>query len=217
MDADIHRLFQLDEMGVFRAQPLIAEPWLVHGFGTRLSDGWPRGGEVVSLKQIHSDIAWVVRECSGCIGEGDALITAQPGLLLTIRTADCIPVLIADPVRRVVAAIHAGWRGSAAGIAGKTVKKMVESFSSDPADLIAAIGPGIGLCCFEVGPEVASQFGASGGHVDLAEANRRDLAAAGVLRIAVGAPCTHCQPGLFHSYRRDKAQGRMVSGIGISV
>jgi polyphenol oxidase len=210
-------MFHIDEMGVFRAQPLTAEPWLVHGFGTRVSEGWPQGGEVVSLKQIHSDIAWVVRECSGCIGEGDALITAQPGLLLTIRTADCIPVLIADPVRRVVAAIHAGWRGSAAGIAGKTVKKMMMSFSSDPADLIAAIGPGIGLCCFEAGPEVALRFGADGRYVDLAEANRLDLVAAGVLRIAVGAPCTVCEPGLFHSFRRDKTQSRMVSAIGVIV
>ena len=172
---------------------------------------------MVSLKQIHSDITWEARECSGCIGEGDALITAQPGLLLTIRTADCIPVLIADPVRRAVAAIHAGWRGTAAGIAGKTVKKMMESFSSDPADLIAAIGPGIGKCCFEVGPEVAEQFAGGERHVDLAGANRRDLIAAGVSRIAVGAPCTCCQVGLFHSFRREKSQERMISAIGITV
>lgn len=172
---------------------------------------------MVSLKQIHSDIAWEARECSGCIGEGDALITAEPGLLLTIRTADCIPVLIADPVRRAVAAIHAGWRGTVSGIAGKTVKKMTESFSSDPGDLIAAIGPGIGKCCFEVGPEVAAQFAIDGMYVDLADANRRDLISEGVSRIAVGAPCTCCQAGLFHSFRRDKAHGRMVSAIGINV
>ena len=208
-------MFHLDEIGVFRAKPLTAEQWLEHGFGSRLSDSWPQGGEVVSLKQIHSDIALEARECAGCIGEGDALITAQPGLLLTIRTADCIPVLIADPVRRAVAAIHAGWRGTAAGIAGKTVKRMTLSFSSDPADLIAAIGPGIGVCCFEVGPEVAARFGTSAKHVDLMEANRMDLVSAGVTRIVVGSPCTVCQPGLFHSFRKDKTQGRMVSAIGV--
>ncbi len=208
-------MFQLDEIGVFRAQPLAAEPWLEHGFGTRLSNGWPGEGQVVSLKQIHSDIAWEAKECAGCIREGDALITAQPGLLLTIRTADCIPILIADPVRRAVAAIHAGWRGTVAGIAGKTVQKMTSFFKSDPADLIAAIGPGIGVCCFEVGPEVAAQFGTRGRHLDLVEANRLDLASAGVERIAAGAPCTLCQPGLFHSFRRDKTQGRMVSAIGV--
>lgn len=169
----------------------------------------------MSLKQIHSDITWEARECAGCIGEGDALITSQPGLLLTIRTADCIPILIADPVRRAVAAVHAGWRGTAAGIAGKTVKKMVLSFSTDPADLIAVVGPGIGVCCFEVGPEVAAGFGTTEAHVDLAAANRMDLASAGVSRIVVGAQCTVCQPGLFHSFRRDKTQLRMVSAIGL--
>lgn len=192
-------------------------PWLIHGFGTRVSKGWPQGGEAISLKQIHSDITWEARECSGCIGEGDALITAQPGLLLTIRTADCIPVLIADPVRRAVAAIHAGWRGTVSGIAGKTVKKMMESFSSDPADLIAAIGPGIGKCCFEVGPEVAAHFATYEGHVDLAAANRLELVAAGLSRISIGAPCTCCNVALFHSFRRDKTLSRMVSAIGIIV
>jgi YfiH family protein len=210
-------VFQLDEIGVLRAEPLTAEHWLEHGFGTRLSESWPQGGEVVSLKQIHSDIAWEAREGTGCIGEGDALITSQPGLLLTIRTADCIPVLIADPVRRAVAAIHAGWRGTAAGIAGKTVKKMATSFSTEPADLIAVIGPGIGACCFEVGPDVAAQFGSGATHVDLVEANRLDLVSAGVSRIMIGAPCTVCQPALFHSFRRDKTQGRMVSAIGLRV
>ena len=207
--------FQLDLLGVYRAQSLAAESWLVHGFGTRVSERWPRGGEVVTLKQIHSAIAWEAREAAGCLGEGDALISAQPGLLLTIRTADCIPVLIADPVRRVVAAIHAGWRGTASGIVGKTVARMTELFRTDPDDLIASIGPGIKVCCFEVGPEVSSQFGTNASHVDLIEANRLDLIASGVTRIDHGAPCTVCEPELFHSFRRDKTQGRMISAIGI--
>ena len=192
-----------------------AEPWLMHGFGTRNSDGWLQGGEVVTLKQIHSDVVREAHEAAGYLGEGDALITAQPGLLLTIRTADCIPVLIADPVNRAVAAIHAGWRGTVAGICGKTVERMVSRFGSKPADLIAAIGPGINVCCFEVGAEVSSQFGTADRYVDLIEANRLDLADAGVSKIAQGAPCTVCEPGLFHSFRRDKSTGRMVSVIGI--
>ena len=207
-------MFQLDASGVFRAQSLSSQPWLVHGFGTSVSEGWPQGGEVVTLKQVHSDIAWEARS-TGCIGEGDALVTAQPGLLLTIRTADCIPILIADPVHHAVAAVHAGWRGTAAGIASKTVKKMAASFSSNPADLIASIGPGINACCFEVGPEVAVHFGTDATHVDLIEANRRDLIAAGVTQVDLGAPCTVCAVGLFHSFRRDKTQERMISAIGI--
>jgi YfiH family protein len=208
-------LFQIDDTNIFRARNLAAEPWLVHGFGTRLSEGWVQGGEVVSLKQIHSDVVWEASEAAGCLGEGDALISAQPGLLLTIRTADCIPVLLADPVKRAVAAIHAGWRGTAAGICAKTVARMSVAFGSDPADLIAAIGPGINLCCFEVGAEVAAQFGTDSRHVDLIEANRNDLILSGVTKIAHGAPCTVCESGLFHSFRRDKSLGRMVSAIGI--
>ncbi len=187
----------------------------MHGFGTRNSEGWVQGGEVVTLKQIHSDVVWEAREAVGCLGEGDALITAQPGLLLTIRTADCIPVLIADPVRRAVAAIHAGWRGTVTGICGKTVQRMAAAFGSNPADLIAVIGPGINVCCFEVGAEVSAQFGTASRYVDLIEANRRDLTDGGVSKIAQGAPCTVCAPGLFHSFRRDKSTGRMVSAIGI--
>ena len=93
-------LFQLDEVGVLRAQPLSAEPGLDHGFGTRLSQGWPAEAQVVSLKQIHSDIAWEAQECAGCIGEGDALITAQPGPLLTIPPAPSLPILTAAPLPR---------------------------------------------------------------------------------------------------------------------
>jgi len=190
-------------------------PWLVHGFGTRVSQDWPQGGEVVTLKQTHSDITWEARDATGCLGEGDALMTNRAGLLLTIRTADCIPVLIVDPVHRAVAAVHAGWRGTVAGIAGKTVRRMVQAYGSSPVDMVAVIGPGINVCCFEVGLEVAVQFGSNASHVDLIEANRKNLAEAGVWSVAQGAPCTVCKPGLFHSYRRDKTQGRMVSAVGI--
>ena len=95
---------------------------------------------------------------SGAPLQGDALITAQPGLLLAAQTADCVPILLADPVRRVAAAIHAGWRGTLARIAAKTVGRMRLEFGTRPGDVLAAIGPAIGRCCYEVGPEVAQAF-----------------------------------------------------------
>ena len=89
---------------------------------------------------------------------GDASITNRPNLLLAIQTADCVPILLVDPHKRAVAAIHAGWRGTLARIAAKTIGKMQMHFGTKPADLLAAVGPSIGPCCYEVGTEVATQF-----------------------------------------------------------
>lgn len=157
--------------------------------------------------------------------EGDALVTITPGQFVAIRTADCLPILIADERLHAVAAVHAGWRGTVAGVAVAAVREMESRFGSRPEDLHVAIGPGIGACCYEVGPEVAAEFRAifseeelSGRKIDLAEANRRQLVAAGVTRdrIRSGAQCTFCTPQEFYSYRREKEQaGRMLSGIGI--
>ncbi len=189
----------------------------MHGFGTRLSPGWP--GEYTSVKQIHSDIIHYAGPQHGCLGEGDALLSDQPGITIGVRTADCVPVLIVNPELRVVAAVHAGWRGTAQRIAAKVVEEM----ASEPSKLIAVIGPCIGECCYEVGPEVqtrfASDFPERGDltHIDLAEANRRQLLAAGLVRtnIEVSGLCTKCDPDL-HSFRRDKeASGRMVAAIGV--
>jgi hypothetical protein len=90
--------------------------------------------------------------------QGDALLTSQPGLLLAVQTADCVPILLADPARRAVAAVHAGWRGTLARVVAKTVGRMRLEFGTRPADIVAAIGPAIGRCCYEVGPEVAQAF-----------------------------------------------------------
>ena len=90
--------------------------------------------------------------------KGDASITNRPGLLLAIQTADCVPILLVDPKKRAIAAIHAGWRGTLARIAAKTIGKMQMHFGTNPRDLLAAIGPSIGPCCYEVGTEVATQF-----------------------------------------------------------
>lgn len=220
--------FLLDGHGVYRAAIFGRIPWLEHGFGTRETRGWPDGSRLVTLHQIHSDRVVSIGSDArpGRAGEGDALITGHPGILVGVRTADCVPILIVDPVRRAVAAVHAGWRGTAAGIAGKTIERMRREFHSEPGDLLAAIGPAIGPCCYEVGPEVATQFAPlfpergdlqGRARIDLSEANRRQLLSAGMgeAQIATGAPCTFCTPTL-HSYRRDRSQGRMVSAIGIS-
>lgn len=193
-------------------------PWLRHGFGTRLSAGWPSTTSLATAKQIHSDRVLRV-EGPGAQGEGDALISNVPGIALTIRTADCLPVLIADPRNHAVAAVHAGWRGVVAGIVPKTVQAMQREFGSRPEELVVAIGPGIGKCCFEVGPEVAAQFGLEGRtNVDLIETMCRQLGRNGVIpeNIKASDECSCCKRELYESYRRDReAAGRMVATIGI--
>ena len=113
---------------------------------------------LITLKQFHSDVIHVFDTGPGEACKGDASITNRPGLLLAIQTADCVPILLVDPKKRAVAAIHAGWRGTLARIAAKTIGKMQMHFATNPRDLLAAIGPSIGPCCYEVGTEVATQF-----------------------------------------------------------
>ena len=142
---------------------------------------------------------------------------------MSIRTADCYPILLADTRSRAVAAIHAGWRGTAAHIVLKTLEKMRTDYGTDPVDVVAAVGPGIGGCCYEVGPEVACQFGDAAlthnsTHVDLMSENRKELEAAGVplQNIEALGVCTFCDAERFFSYRREKeAAGRMTSYIRI--
>ncbi len=127
---------------------------------------------VVALRQIHSDIVHVIHSAnqppagtespgttsSEAAPQGDALITREPGVLLVVQTADCIPILLADPKRRVIAAIHSGWRGTVRRIAAKALGRMQMEFGTKPEDVIAALGPGIGQSCYEVGTEVAAEF-----------------------------------------------------------
>ncbi len=217
-------MFRLDSGNVYRAQTLEDIPWLEHGFGTRLSSRWPDTGDLATVQQIHSDKV-LVADHAGCIGEGDALISNQPGITLSVRTADCLPILMADTRNLAVAAVHAGWRGSLLEIVPKTVQAMGEQFGTRPDDLVIAIGPGIGACCFEVGPDVASQFSAlfpervdldRKTKIDLIETNLRLLGRndGRMRQIATSDLCTCCQPNVFHSYRRDRDKaGRMVSAI----
>ncbi|MGC1581294.1 MAG: peptidoglycan editing factor PgeF, partial [Candidatus Acidiferrales bacterium] len=115
--------------------------------------------KMVALRQFHSDVIHVIDSVPGDSLRGDALVTRTPGLLLAVQTADCIPILLADRENRIVAAIHAGWRGTLKRIAEKTVGRMRMLFGSRPEGIIAALGPGIGRCCYEVGPEVVKEFG----------------------------------------------------------
>ena len=116
---------------------------------------------VAALQQIHSDIVHLVDSTAAATPpKADALITQERGALLVIQTADCVPILLADTRRHAVAAIHAGWRGTLQRIAAKTLGRMQMEFGTRPQDVIAALGPGIGQCCYEVGPEVAKEFAA---------------------------------------------------------
>ena len=116
----------------------------------------------ITLRQIHSDIAHCIHEGNANeeAPQGDALFTRLPGILLVVQTADCVPILLADAKNRVVAAIHAGWRGTLARIAVKTLGRMKMEFGTRPGDVIAALGPAIGRCCYEVGSDVARDFDA---------------------------------------------------------
>ncbi len=113
---------------------------------------------LITLQQIHSDLAHIVSRASERVPGGDAALCRQAGLLLGIQTADCVPILLADRRRRVVAAIHAGWRGTLARVAAKTLGRMRLEFGTQAGDVMAALGPAIGPCCYEVGPEVAQAF-----------------------------------------------------------
>lgn len=193
-------------------------PWLVHGFGGRDSV-YPPG--ITTVRQIHSAIILEARAPGADrFAEGDGLICRQSGTIVGVRTADCVPILIADERNRAVAAVHAGWRGSAVRIAAIAVEELTLRYGSRPQDLHAAIGPAIGGCCYEVGPEVAIQFGApasgtAASRIDLAAINERQLSEAGVPDVWQAGQCTFCEADRYFSFRREKeAAGRMISFVG---
>lgn len=214
-------MFYRDPQNVYRAAPLDRFAWLEHGFGTRHSAGQPFGlsTKLATLHQIHSDICVAAHGRTGLLGDGDALLENTPGYLVAVKTADCLPILLMDEEHRAVAAVHAGWRGTVQRIVRHAISRMLDEFGTEPTHVHAAIGPGIGKCCYEVGPEVAAEFGETGKcHIDLQEANRRQLIEAGVpsLQIYSAGLCTKCGAADFHSYRRDREHsGRMLSAIGV--
>lgn len=182
--------------------------------------------KLVMNHQVHSDTVRLVTrdDCRGLDNrdypDADALITREPGLALAAFTADCTPVLLWDSCTGAVGAVHAGWRGTVADIAGKTVRAMAEHFGTDPADLVAAIGPNIGVCCFETDADVpdavravlgaeAEAFITQSGdkyHVDLKGVNAALLRRAGVENIHISTECTACRPDRFWSHRVTRGQ-----------
>ena len=213
-------MFYRDSRQIYRSTELDAFPWLIHGFGTRVSDIPATFVNLATVKQIHSSQCLAAEGRSGVLGQADALLENTPGAVVAVKTADCVPVLLVDERNRAVAAVHAGWRGTAAQIAAGAVDAMRRRFGTDPRNLHAAIGPAIGPCCYEVGPEVSAQFGLTGrAHLDLKEINRRQLIEAGVTPEHIDASnlCTMCRADEFHSFRRDKeASGRLYSFVGIA-
>ncbi len=216
-------MYFIEKEGIYECLPWGKFVWQKHGFGSRLANP---SAELLTLKQIHSNRVWVADGLPDRSAEGDALIASQPGRLIGVRTADCVPLLLLDSRSRAVAAIHAGWRGTAACIAALTVQKLAAEFGSHPADLSAAIGPSIRACCYEVSGDVAAQFnrwpesvqaaGPGKPHVDLPAANCAQLIEAGLERERIfdSGLCTACQLDRFFSYRREPASpGRMLSSI----
>jgi YfiH family protein len=191
-----------------------------HGFGTRRSEGIEVPGLALAT-QVHGSIMLRVPPVDPS-AEADALWTREPGLAVGVRTADCVPVLLVDVSRRAVAAIHAGWRGSAARICELGAAELACSIDVDPAELIAVIGPHVGPCCYEVDRPVheaihedaAFSPSVREGHhmLDLFALSRLQLLRAGLRpeRILRAGGCTCCDSRLYASYRRDGSGQRMA-------
>lgn len=193
---------------------------------------------IVTCRQIHGDQIVVVESMPVGLPEADAVVTATPGFYPAVKTADCVPILLVDPVRRVAAAVHVGWRGLVKRIARKVTRLMSDRFMSNPPDLIASLGPSIGKCCYEVDDRVLKPFreefpGAeqfiitnelpnrSGNRtfLDLTAASRFELISQGICEENIHTVdlCTSCRPDLFFSHRRDGAKtGRHVAVTGFN-
>jgi len=195
--------------------------------------------DIMSLWQRHTDKIVVVDKTIADsrphdkLGEADALITNIKGVLLAVCIADCVPILLYDNANGAVGAIHAGWRGTFAQIGAKTVKLMHKQYGTNPADIQAAIGAAIGVCCFEVGVDLHAQFRMEYGesideffnfnhgakpHCDLTAMNKSFLIKAGVpaQNIDMSELCTMCNPKLFYSHRRSgEKRGTMAAFIGM--
>ncbi|MBI1874928.1 MAG: peptidoglycan editing factor PgeF [Acidobacteria bacterium] len=214
--------------------------------GARAEDGWEcvaraigvAAPRLLRVRQVHGTACACVNG-PGSIWpsderpEADAMIATRTDVALAVQMADCVPVLMADCQRRAVAAVHAGWRGAAAAIVESVVHRLRSEQRVDPANLVAAVGPSIGPCCYEVGQAVRERFharlgeavdrwfvpgsrGSSRPHLDLWNATRDQLISAGIPaeQIFVAALCTACHLDIFHSYRKEGDRtGRMVGVI----
>jgi len=203
---------------------LAGRPWAlarqVHGARVlRVAAGLPGGPQGLDTVRLGEGPP----EAKAPLGEADGLVTAEPGVVLAVLTADCAPVLLADPAAGVVGAVHAGWRGLAAGVVEAGVAAMA-ALGADPAACVGLIGPAIGGCCYEVGPEVRE---AVGGRLPAALATTRDgrpaldpaagaaqaLALAGVGQVRVAGECTVDLEGRYFSHRRDRGRTGRQAGL----
>jgi len=198
----------------------------------RVAENWARlrratGLDFARVRQVHGSRALRFGAATPPAEEADAVVTATPGVAACVSVADCIPILIADPASGAVAAVHAGWRGTLAGVAARAVEALGEVHGARPRSLLAAVGPGIGPCCYEVAPDLARRFrdelGAATGNpspgqprVDLWLANEAVLRRAGLERRHVETlrRCTSCEDAVFYSHRRDVGRtGRQVGFV----
>ncbi|MGB9615832.1 MAG: peptidoglycan editing factor PgeF [Desulfomonilaceae bacterium] len=195
-------------------------------------------GAIIMCDQRHSDVIVRLSSPPSTIPIADAIIAEKPGIFPAIRTADCLPILVMDPAARVSAAIHAGWRGTVKRLAQKVIQTLQRNYHTQPEDLFIALGPCIGVCCYEVGEEVidaldahiagadnyvtvtsdqTSQDARRKFFVDLAEINKAEMVRCGVpeANIKKVGLCTKCRQDLFFSYRRDNGRtGRQISVVG---
>jgi len=189
----------------------------------------------VVAEQTHGDHIAVITETEtrgwevleSAVEKSDALITDLPGVMLVIMTADCVPILLYDKKKKVVAAVHAGWKGTRSQIVYKTVQKMIDLFGSDPEDILAGIAPSIGKCCYEVSEDVAKYFFEFPDTLkrtnekymlDLPAVNHYQLLKAGLSEsnIELSGVCTACEVDSFFSYRKEQGcSGRFMSLIGV--
>jgi len=196
---------------------------------------WNKNLHFVLANQTHSDNIVIIDEqknkgwysLDDAIENCDALISNKKGVVLSVLTADCVPILLLDIKKDVVAAIHTGWKGTQSKIVSKTVLKMIETFNSDPEDVIVGIGPSIGRCCYEVDEDVGQYFidissvlekKGDKYMLDLPYINRQQLLNVGVLdsNIEMSGVCTACEVNRFFSYRKEQGcSGRFMSMIGL--
>jgi len=186
--------------------------------------------KIVFPKQTHSANTGVVKSDSDIFPDTDALITNTPGICIAVRTADCVPILLYDPVQKAIAAIHSGWKSTLQEISKHTVELMQKEYGTNPENIIAGIGPSIGPDIYEVGPEVIEQFqnkfscdnyitpikDSDKGLLSLWEINHQILIDSGipVEQIEIAEMCTFSNPDLFYSARRDGVKtGRLATGI----
>jgi YfiH family protein len=197
----------------------VASNWRLLADGTGLA--------FARVRQVHGDRVVVTRAACEPVEEADAVVSTVPGVAATVAVADCVPILIGDPRSGAVAAVHAGWRGTLSRTAARTVETLAREVGANAGDLLAAIGPAIGPCCYEVSAELAACFRDDMGarvadvrkgsaKVDLWLANELILRQAGLSRerIEVLGRCTACEPDTFFSHRRDHGRtGRQVGFI----